>query len=284
MGKALVIKGADFSQVKVETIDIDGKVFLTPKNYLATTAGYYSSGTKKWTSSDNTISAFWPIKAGQFLVIEPGEKETGMFFYLSDSSKPAVNTMALDFAEGGEHDKSLQIIKCVQDCFVCCIVKDGATVYDTFPTVYLTEDAEDVMSGLQIEKENSIMHTYLYLNSAEGAWRGTDSTASLTKFYPVIKGEKIVVKANDNRSTTIGFVSGTTRYKFNNTNGDLSDNSNAAAILNNNLVAIDGTNYGIIVAAGETSPEITIPQNGYLSIFAEDSGNDKFPASVEITV
>ena len=78
----MIVKGADFSQVKIRNIELDSKRFITSDNALLQMNGYISFSTKEWTPTSDVISKFWPISRDEFVVINGNiTTETGSRMY-----------------------------------------------------------------------------------------------------------------------------------------------------------------------------------------------------------
>lgn len=280
MGKALIIKNADFSNVAVDTIDIDGKTFLTRDNWLYSLNGYFNYSTGLWVTSSTTKSVLWPISAGRFVVVESNPNFTGTTksIFFTDTKNLALDYACLDSMVGGTKDKSLQIMKCAQDGFVCTTYEDGGIAVP-FPTIYITDDVSDL---LQVTKENYTLFASAYPTST-GTWSGASTNNDDTLFYPVVKGEKVTVTANSNKSAYIGLIRQAPYHPLVNTNGVL---NNSIQALNNAVRNIieDGSVKRLVIPSGETSQEITIPQNGYLYIWSRDLQDDLYPASVVVSL
>ena len=266
MGKALVIKDADFSQVKVEQIDLDGNVFLNEENMVTSRQGYFSASKGNWNNSSTTTTGFWPIKAGKYCCIEESDRSSSLniWFVPTIDSTQADMTEAINIS----YNHAKAAVKAPTDGFICFMSSDNG-VSKMPNNIYITSDASDFLA---IEKESYNMWITGYITKD-----GRTGTGAMTLLYPVVKGEVIEITAESSYNCCLSCV----KNFFGSRNDD--GRFLSTSISSEKLVEIgsDDSPYRITIAANTTS-QFVAPQNCYLAIFAVDGTKDLWPASINI--
>ena len=258
MGKVLILKGADFSNVSMETTSFDGKVFLSRENYLFSKKGYFKTDTLKWTPTVTDEYLFYPISAGDMVCV-PAENITinqmVVLCTIVDDTPIILSTNKKKYINYGKYGKML--IAAPSDCYVALLsVADNTPV--VFNGTYLTgKGNRDTITA-----DNWELYTKRYIKS-DGTW----GKHSLSYLYPVCKGDTINIKAKADDYTKVCFVDYSV---YSDVNKEIIDMPPA--------IAFDG----VIVKRIEAGEEavISAPENCYMVIFAEDS---RFPQSIVIS-
>ena len=202
MSRALVIKGADFSAVKIEDVAIDGRKYLTRSNPLFIKNGYISYGTKLWVDSIDTQTYFWPVSEGDYLVSRGNMSykaiESYFYFVIIENSIPIFKKI------GGciIGDKNFIISQAPTDGYVAIIISDGVNIVD-IPETFITSNIDaELMNDLKIIKEHKVHDISGYLKS-DGTWGSGAHSYS----FPVFKGEQLIITASANGAALVGLYS-----------------------------------------------------------------------------
>ena len=261
----MIVKGADFSQVKIRNIELDSKRFITSDNALLQMNGYISFSTKEWTPTSDVISKFWPISRDEFVVINGNiTTETGSRMYCCtiENGTPIYQ----EYASFRVYINNKNIAKCPVDGYLVTITQDGPANIILPTDSYITNNESIIKEFLQISKLNPIF-SYPGWCKSDGTW----GSGAVTGFWPVVKDEIITFKTG--QFTTIISLKEWGVRNVSGVVGDISD------ILANHTILIDDSIRVVIPANSEQV--ITMPDNGYLSIQMMDGDNDVMP-TVEI--
>lgn len=224
MGKALIIKGADFSTNAIEGINIDGKRYLTMENAL----GEYPKAISK---QNNTVSfstnsgkkyKIFKIQADEILEIP---RQTGYYqlFFTEEyniteniNKNPAFTNcvgLTTDATSLTNEDKSTHSlsIKGDKDYFVY-VLYDGTVGIGTyqkdvsFPTLLVAK--QEYIPNRTFTEDNYDSSLYSsYPNNAQwgNATSPTDEKPTVMNFN-VHKGETVHIKANANKATVYRII------------------------------------------------------------------------------
>lgn len=266
MGKVLIIKGADFSEVAVKEIPIDGKVDLTRANYTQQIGAniLISSQGNYYQQSSYAKASFWNIRQGQALFV-PGNNTKNQTFGLV---KNATVGEAIVFAEdcgyvsrdAGTNGDVVLIAN--EDCLVMMQTTD-ASLTDLFC------DGAYIINGSAVERLLQLTQTdysfyadSVYLKS-DGTWGATTQPAGEHSclFFIVQAGDEVAVKAQSDKRAFFAFRTFDT-------------------VLVNTTFAQDGSRYA--VEAGETT-SVLVEQECALYVFNYDGNVNYFPESITIT-
>lgn len=268
MGKALVIKGADFSEVCIDIIPLGGRTYLSSNNPIFTKDGYISSSSKVWSPARDTTTYFWPVSMGDILVSRGNmlynADPTYFYFVTIEDNTPIYHKVAGCIIG----DKNFIVSKSPINGYVAIIVENGERMVD-LPETFLTKEFDsELLEAMQITKDNKVHSINGYI-TANGSW-GSGST---TYSFPVIEGEKLVVNAPSSSSAIVGLYSKSLQK---NTEGFMNITTERQ-----DVDMIEG-GYRVSIPQGE-SRTIIIPHDGYAAIFAKDGGKDVFP-DVQVTI
>lgn len=264
MGKVLILKGADFSNVSIETTSFDGKVFLSRENYLFSKKGYFQRSDKQWIPNVDNKNLFYPISAGDMVCVPADNISTRQVVVLCtivDNTPTVLSTNQTRYVNLGKYGK--MFIAAPSDCYVAILSVLDNTPVD-FNGMYLTKKG----NRDTITVDNWELYTNQYINS-EGTW-GQNALAYL---YPVCKGDTINIKANAYHFTTVGFVDYSVENDVNRKTGVMPA-----------TIEFDGDKRKRIEAGEEAV--ITAPENCYMVILAGEeatSDQDNFPQSIVIS-
>lgn len=207
MGKALIIKGADFSAVAAEDIVIGGDIILTRDNASSSVNGYLTGdgASAAITPSQTEQLLFYPISAGKYLYV-PGQSaqrqvvalvratEYGVSgIYATDAGKIARN-------EGFPGDI---IIRATVDCYVALMSLSGGN--DIFPEGCKICDSVETPSSLSLS--NYIYGANVYLKQ-DGTWEAETTPAQdyAGVLYNVHAGDVITVTPFPGKNAFFAFL------------------------------------------------------------------------------
>lgn len=259
MGKVLILKGADFSNVSMETTSFDGKVFLSRDNYLFSKKGYFKTDTLVWSPSVVDECLFYPISAGDMVCVPAENITTSQVVALCtivDDTPIILSTNQIKYVNLGKYGK--MFIAAPSDCYVVIL-----SVFNNTPVVFNGTYLTGKGNRDTITADNWELYTKKYLRS-DGTW----GNYSLSYLYPVCKEDTINIKANANNYTKVCFVD----YRVN-------SDVNKEIIDMPPVIAFDGV-IAKRIEAGEEAV-ISAPENCYMVIFAE--GGNRFPQSIVIS-
>lgn len=259
MGKVLILKGADFSNVSLDTTSFDGKVFLSRENYLFSKKGYFRQTDNIWSPNADNENLFWPIKAGDMVCV-PAEnittRQVVTLCTIVDDTPIILSTNKRKYVTLGKYGK--MFIAAPSDCYVAIL-----SVLDNTPVVFNGTYLTGKGNRDTITADNWELYTNKYM-SPSGNW----GENSLSYLYPVCKGDIINIKANANYFARVCFID----YDV------VNDVNKKISIIPSPIVFDGGTHKQI--EAGEEAV-ISAPENCYMVIFAEDL--KYFPQSIVIS-
>jgi hypothetical protein len=193
MGKVLIIKGADFSAVKVGNVIVGEDVNLTTNNYdklsdlYITNGGLYASG---------LISVLYFLNAGDLIGIIAQSNLKTLFSFTKDYN-PISGESAV-FANGtssrNEIAKAKANMYVVQEDCVLNILQDNfpgtATLFYKKSSGNLTEKDCFMSKAVEINN-NNVWHYY---------------TGNSSVYFPVLQGTKIKIKSNTTQKSIFALI------------------------------------------------------------------------------
>lgn len=203
MGKALIIKGADFSAVAAQNIVIGGDVELTKTNYASSLAARFFN--RKITPDANAEMLFYPIKQGDYLKV-PGVNTLYQSVGVSLGDQFGMGDF---FGDGGCVQRDGDsfpgdiIIQAPANGYACLISKNS-NGDDRFPTGSIITKTKPVTRTAGLD--NYVLGANKYLKD-NGTW-GNDTVPVehyACLFYNVHAGEVVKITAT-NGNQVIAFL------------------------------------------------------------------------------
>lgn len=266
MGKALIIKGADFSVNAIEGINLDGKRILTQDNADSTFVGsvtYNSTGVYlNYTTNGGYIFKIYKIFANEVLVIPRQTNKIELFF--SDSlitgesgeTQPAFSNLPELRVSPSSFivDKGVTI-KGDKDYYLIVSVNHNiSNVIYPFPDeIYVSQ--EYTPNRVLTEENYDSKVVGRYVNNTSNAW-GNDAN-SIGYFYNVQKGETVHIKDN-----------GSYRARY--------------AVFSQNIQTANGKLPTVISTTENEEVNIPITELGCCVYIVKniDNTNDRFPSEL----
>lgn len=271
--KALVIKGADFSNSCFDVIPLDGTIRLTKENLSFKAQGYFYPNNHKWSgiAGSTQMLGFWVVPAGKIIVGEPSESRTEQFGLCSiaDNGNPDTEIAIATFEAGatGRH-----IFRVPSDCYVFGRLRKENEQVETDVPGFKAMDEN--LFDFSVAKDNYVLYGNFYI--ANGGWTGN---GDITRFYNVLQGQKVTVTASSSANFVVAFFNSSDNLLV----GDATKLvSKPSSIIAQSFEYNEETVKRIVVQAGETV-EITAPVSRYLMINTLGESLDIFPESVVIS-
>lgn len=208
MGRAIIIKDADFSAVAVETIPVGGKYYLSKSNPLNVVNKYIDGSTQKWAQDSATALYVYPLSAGE--VVTAKEYAYKCVMNMVDSIGAVGESVA--YSDGNTSKISTGDVrlwpsympvslKAQEDCLLI-VYGYVSAAGDYFPSELYIEDAP---GGERVLKPSDAVFTSKYYLKADGTW-GTSGGDGPSFYYNVYAGDVVKVKAQAGHNTAIAFL------------------------------------------------------------------------------
>lgn len=191
MGKALVIKGADFSASSVRKVALDGKTYLDISTAAFILEGYFVTDTQ-WRTYAGVFYCFWPVHAGDYVFVQTTPERDVRFIFASFANGLPSVQLANNYI--GQGQSGAILMKATQDCYLGWLAKkETETSMAEIPAGAFIQAGEYFEYPVPTE-DNYTIYANKYITNA-GAWGAGDTT----EMYNIAKGDTFVV---DNRDGT----------------------------------------------------------------------------------
>ena len=210
MGKALIIRGADFSANAIENLPLDGKIHLTEADAFTTKVGYIETSNDKWAVDTTGYYSFFSLKAGDLFV---AKNKTGVKMGLVFLDELPVSNAVVDYAfdknnsyfnlkaEGAGSCGSDFVFSGIvsKDCIVGIqTTTDGGS--NVFPYDVYTMDADNIQYPRVFTENNYDWYVYNLYYASNKKWQSSTPTTDNKPngvFYNLYKGETLHIEAQD---------------------------------------------------------------------------------------